>query len=127
MRLITGHGYDTPVLQLLEDADMLSINQLIHYTTLTTCFKVKKSTKPLYLAQRLGFLDAPVRRNLRKQTKTPVDFDLSTARQGYMYRAAKGWSSLPVHLKEETRERPFKKGLRKWVALNVPPLPQRQT
>ena len=59
MRLITGHGYDTPVLQLLEDADMLSINQLIHYTTLMTCFKVKKSAKPIHIAQRLGFLDAP--------------------------------------------------------------------
>ena len=126
MRLITRHGYNTPVLKLLEDADMLSINQLIHYTTLTTCFKVKKSAKPLHLAQHLGFLDVPVRRHLRNETNT-VDFDLSTARQGFLYRAAKGWSSLPVHLKEESRERPFKKGLRKWVVQHVPPLPQRQT
>ena len=123
MRLITGHGYDTPVLQLLEDADMLSINQLIYYTTLMTTFKVKTSGKPLYLAQRLGFLEVSGRRTLRNQTNNPIDFKLSTARQGFMYRAAKGWACLPEHLKLETHERPFKTGLRKWIISNIPALP----
>ena len=126
MRLITGQGYDTPVLQLLRDTNMLSINQLISFTTIMTTFKVKMSGKPKYLAKRLGFSEDSGRRSHRNQENISINFKLATARQGFMYRAGKGWSSLPAHLKLETREPAFKKGLREWVFSHVPALPQNQ-
>ena len=54
LRLLTGHGYDTPVLQLLEDSGFLSVNQLIAFSIIKTVYKIKISGEPLYLAERLG-------------------------------------------------------------------------
>ena len=123
MRLLTGHGYDTHVLQLLEDADMLSINQLISFTTTMTTFKIKQSKKPIYLAQRLGFLDDSGQHSRRNQETILINFKLSTARQGFMYRAAKAWSCLPIQLKLEKNQQAFETGLRKWVLMNIQALP----
>ena len=46
LRLLTCHGYETPILQLLEEAEMLSVNQQIAYSTMTTLFKIKQNKEP---------------------------------------------------------------------------------
>ena len=43
LRLQTGLGYDTPIAQLLEESKMLSVNQLVAYTTISTVYKIKQS------------------------------------------------------------------------------------
>ena len=54
LRLLLGHGNDIPTLQLLEESNMLSVNQLIALSTLTTLFKIRSSGEPRYLADQLG-------------------------------------------------------------------------
>ena len=38
MRLMTGHGYQTPVIQLLQETNMLSVNQLVIFSTIMIVF-----------------------------------------------------------------------------------------
>jgi hypothetical protein len=125
MCLYTGHGYDTPVRTLLEDSDMLSVNQLVAYSTISTVFKIKTSSHPSYLAERLGF--SGNRNNHRSHCNKHViniRFNLSTAQEGFIYKAAKLWSSLPLTLIQETSAKKFKKCLKAWVKLNIPDIPK---
>ena len=104
----------TPVLQLLKTSEMLSVNQLVAYTTLMIAHKVQVSKEPKYLADRLK-PNAGGRIN--------IFFKLSRSREGYMYRAGKCFSLLPPELKLETKKGVFKKKLRKWVKENIPAIP----
>ena len=51
LRLLTGGNYDTPIKDMLEDSNLLSVNQLIAFSIITTVFKIQKSNKPVYLAK----------------------------------------------------------------------------
>ena len=80
MRLLTKKGYDTPILTLLEETEMLSVHQLIAYSTIVTTFKIRKSKEPLYLANRLGFTEGEeIGHFHRRQHEIPIDFKLETA------------------------------------------------
>ena len=100
LRLLTGGNYDTPIKDMLEDSNLLSVNQLIAFSIITTVFKVQKSNKPVYLAKRLGFYQQePLNRTHRNQQDIRIMFNLSTAREGFMYKASKLWLSLPLYIK----------------------------
>ena len=114
LRLITGRGYNTPVLQLLEEAKMLSVNQLIVFSTVMIVFKVQLSQEPKYLANRL---------KMNIGGRMNIHFKLSRAREGFMYRAGKCFSSLPPEMKIENKVGVFKAKLRKWIKINIPAIP----
>ena len=114
LRLLTGRSYDTPILQLLEETKMLSVNQLVAFTTTMVVFKVHNSGEPTYLANRLK-INAGGRIN--------IHFNLARAQEGFMYRAAKCFSLLPTEIKSETKESKFKVKLREWIKKNVPAIP----
>ena len=119
MRLLTGHSYETPVLTLLKECNMLSINQLIAFSTIMTTFKVRMKNQPHYLAEQLN----NPRQTQRNQQNIDVRFRLTTGRQGFMYRAAREWSNLPASLKQQTNLYKFKKGAKQWVVSNIPAIP----
>ena len=125
LRLLLGHGYETPTLQLLEESNMLSVNQLIAYSVITTLFKIKQSKEPLYLANRLGFINNSNTRgrSCDRQHDINIDFRLATSREGFMYQAGKCWNSLPLDLKLEIRGKVFKTRLHEWIKLNIVPIP----
>ena len=98
---MTGNRYDTPIAKLLHDSGMLSVNQLIFYTAIMKTFKVKKSQNPTYLYERLKALgENGEYRTHRNQQNIQIKFKLTTARQGFMYRVGRDWSSLPSDLKK---------------------------
>ena len=123
LRLITGGNYDTPIKDMLEESDLLSVNQLIAFTIITTVFKIKTSQKPLYLAKRLGFCQQETVKRTQRNHQD-IKFNLSTAREGFMYKASKLWSSLPLCIKQETRETFFKKELEDWIRSHIPAIPE---
>ena len=114
LRLLSGLKYETPTVQLLEKTKMLSVNQLVAYTTMMIVFKVHDSSEPVYLAKRLK-INAGGRIN--------INFNLSRAREGFMYRAAKSFSSLPTEIKTESKIRIFKTKLKEWIKSNIPAIP----
>ena len=124
LRLLTGGHYDTPIKDMLRDADILSVNQLIAFSIMSTVFKIKKSLKPLYLAKRLGFChQASAIRTHRNHHDIGVTFMLQTAREGFIYKASKLWSSLPLNIKMETSDKKFRIELQNWIKVHIPAIP----
>ena len=105
MRLLARRGYETPVTELLAETNMLSVNQLIAYTTVMTIFKVKKSGEPSYLADRLKV----GQQHYRRAEHITVNYNLSMARECFFYRGAKLWNLLPDNLKNQNSVTTFKK------------------
>ena len=93
---------------------MLSVNQLIAYTTMMIVFKVHDSSEPVYLAKRL---------KMNNSGRINIHFTLSRAREGFMYRAAKSFSSLPKKIQTETKIKIFKTKLKDWIKSNIPAIP----
>ena len=103
---------------------MLSVNQLIAYTTLVSIFKIKISGKPAYLAQRLSFLGQNDRVNNRRNgNSTNIDFRLARGREGMLYRGSKLYNSLDPSLKTESKVNKFKFKLKDWIFRKIPQIP----
>ena len=124
LRIITGHGYNTPISQLLEDSGQLSVNQLVAYHTLLTVFKVVKTGEPGYLAERLGVGRGEVPqdrvRARRRQHDIRLEYRLSISRTGTLYRGKRLWNSLPVTLRTARSVGSFKRGVKRWVKAHIP-------
>ena len=122
--LMTDSGYNTPTSELLKKSEMLSINQLVAYTTLVSIFKIKKSQKPRYLAERFGFLNQnEISINRRQGNTNSIYFKLARSREGMVYQGSKLFNSLDPSLKMETNEKRFKKNVKKWILNEIPQIP----
>ena len=125
LRLLTGHSYDTPVIDLLNDAGMLSVNQLVAYTTLTTVYKIKKSGEPIYLAEKLksNRNSQEPRLRPRPQENIKMNFNLARGKEGFLYRGKLLYNALPLSIKMEDKVGHFKKLTKAWIQENIPPVP----
>ena len=68
----------------------MSVHQLIAYHTLLTLFKAIRRQEPVYLANKFTVLrpDGNVVRARRGEHNIRVDYKLSIARGGFVYRGA---------------------------------------
>ena len=55
LRLLTKNGYNVSTNELCKQGGFLSINQIVAHRTLLSVYKIKKTGKPRYLAERLDF------------------------------------------------------------------------
>ena len=128
IRMLTSKGYDTPVKELLLISDHLSINQLVAFTTIMTFFKIRLTKEPFYLARRMGMFDESVdliaMRTRHGKDSKRIEFDLSRAREGFLYRGSFLWSLLPPSLQKEKKVSKFRKALKDWIKLKIPALPR---
>ena len=116
LRLLTGHGYDVSIKQLLAES-----GQLVCYHTLLTIFKVVRTGEPRYLAGRLG-VDQIVQergRAGRRQHDIRLNYELSISRAGTLYRGKILWNSLPVTIRTVTTISRFKKMVKEWIKNNI--------
>ena len=99
----------------------MSIHQLIAYHTLLTVFKVIMTGEPVHLAKRFGVeqLGQVGIRARRGQLDIRVDYTLSIARFGFIYRGAQLWNMIPVDLKTASTLREFKIKIKPWIASNL--------
>ena len=121
LRLLTGHGYDVSIKQLLEESGQMSVQQLVCYHTLLTIFKVVRTGEPRYLAGRLG-VDQIVQergRTGRRQHDIRLNYELSISRAGTLYRGKILWNSLPVTIRTVTTISRFKRMVKEWVKNNI--------
>ena len=121
MRLMTGSGYDTPVIELLQKTNSFSVNQLIAYKTITTIFKIKQSGEPRFEKQQN--INGGIIAHRRLYDITNIDFRLARGRESLLYRGCKLWNSLDITLKVEGSLKIFKQKLREWILTEIPPLP----
>ena len=121
---MTGCGYNTRTEELFKMTGMLSVNQLVAYTTLISIFKIKISGKPTNLAQRLGFHGQnDIVNNRRNNNVINLDFRLARGREGMLYRGAKLFNALDPSLQTESRIGKIKSQLKDWIALKISQIP----
>ena len=48
-----------------------------------------------------------------------VDFNLSIARSGFIYRGAKLWNMIPINVRNANSPHTFKKQIKQWIKSNV--------
>ena len=127
LRILTGHGYETPVSQLLEESGQLSIHQQVGYHTLLTIFKVMKTGEPGYLAGRLGVTQEEAHLDRigarRRQHDIRLEYSKSISREGTLYRGKRLWNTLPVNLRTSRTIASFKRGVKSWIKENIPVTP----
>ena len=127
LRIITGHGYDTPVSQLLQESGQLSVHQQIAYHTLLTLFKVVKTGQPGYLAARLGVAHDTQQERVgarRRQHDIRLEYTKSISREGTLYRGKILWNSLPVNLRTIGSIASFKRRVKVWIKENISIIPE---
>ena len=118
-RLLTQAEYNTPTVKLLDDTDSLSILQMIANQSAILAYKIIKSGKPQYLAQKLqqkkeGMV---LRGNLGSIRQT--NKKRSITKEGFVYRSVALMNKLDDNLRNEGDLGCFKTGMKKWVKENI--------
>ena len=75
----------------------------------------------VYLVRRFGLgqeRNEEVRAR-RRSHDIRVDFDLSIARSGFVYRGAKLWNMIPNDVRTSTSAQVFKKRIKQWIKNNI--------
>ena len=75
----------------------------------------------MYLARRFqvrteGNEEARAR---RRPHDIRIEFNLSIARSGFVYRGAQLWNMIPINVRTATTARTFKKQVKQWIKSNV--------
>ena len=115
LRLKTGLPFETSTATLLKSSGDLSVQQLTAYTSLLTAKKSILNQEPVYLAEK--FLKNQA---LHSHKVTQPNYTLSVSRDGFFYRTARIYNLLPTSLQTETNPEAFKKGVKSWIASNIP-------
>ena len=82
---------------------------------------VVKTKEPVHLAKRFGIEEdrqSEVRAT-RRQHHIRVEFNLSIARSGFVYRGAQLWNMIPVDIKTAMSIKVFKKLVKPWIKSNI--------
>ena len=123
-RLLLNAKYDTPTADLLQRTDSLSVHQMVAYQTAVTTYKIVRSGKPSYIAEKMKMrLLSQNTRHGGGSVQRP-DYSLNIAREGFIYRGASIFNKLEVSLRNEAKLETFKIRVKKWVIKNIPIKPK---
>ena len=105
---------NTPTTELLACTGDLSVQQLGAFHTVLYIFKIVRSGKPRYLAEKLQLRQAvPGQIFPHRHVNTiQVHRVLTLSRSGFVYRGAQLWNHLPPEMRQESRLQVFKSQLR---------------
>ena len=87
-KLLQNDKYNTPIADLLQQTDSLSIHQMVAYQTAVTTYKIIKADKPSYIAAKMKLI------NMNLNTRQGVgivqipNYTLNIFKEGFIYRGA---------------------------------------
>ena len=115
----TGLPPGTPTKTLLEASGDLSVQQMIAFTTLSTCHQIIRTGKPMALSRKFqqGLVLTRQGFNIR------IEANLTLSRGAFFYRAAMLFNNLPRELRDEMLSNSFKGKMKKWIQCNIPVKP----
>ena len=90
----------------------LTVQQLIHYHTAISVFKIRINNEPEYLAELM-------KKDSRNGRIMIPKLNLNLANRSFTIRGAEIWNSLPRNIRNQTKVVTFKKMLKAWVKENV--------
>ena len=122
-RAVTRKFWFTPTRVLLADCGWLSVRQLVSYHTILSAHKMVTSGKPLYMHNALSTIH-PLRTRQATGGQIRIGENLTSEQgllhDGFKYRAAKEYNTVPAALRS-TRSLPsFKMKLKLSVRSNIP-------
>ena len=125
LRLKSGLPQDTPLTQLLDCTNEMSVMQQTAFHTIMTTHRVVTSGQPGYLAKKLKLRTEGdgIFPHRHMNTIAIPDVELTLSRGGFCYRAACLWNILPSHMRQGMKTVTFKRELKKWVRANISPRP----
>ena len=120
LRSLTGLDNYTPVTKLCEASDKLSVHQRTALYTVSSVHKALQLHKPVYSYSRFK----PDNRvtNVRNQSRSNLNYNLSISRCSYYYRGSRLYRQLPASLVQTSIIVAYKKGAKEWIKKNVPVL-----
>ena len=118
-RLLTDTDFNTSTKDLLEMTDSLSVQQMIAYQTMVMAYKIMRSKKPTYLANKMQLSSNQANLRGRSGGVHLPNCSLSIRKEGFVYRSITLMNMLDVPTRCEPKTEKFKVGLRKWVKENI--------
>ena len=118
-RLLLDADRNTSTCDLLKETDSLSIQQMIAYQTAVAGFRVMKSNKPVYIANKMKVKNVNVKLRGRHGSIFQPGYSLYIAKEGFIYRAASIINKLDDNLRNEENLAKFKVGTQEWVKNNI--------
>ena len=117
-RLLTGSPYNTPTIELLQQTNSLSIQQMIAFQTIVMTFKILKSKKPSYLSNK-------IQENSRSGGRlNQPNLSLSISKEGFIFRGITLMNMLDDSIRSENKVETFKARLWEWVKSNIAAKPK---
>ena len=104
-RLLTDAQWNTPTIELLEQTNSLSIQQMIAFQTIMMAWKIMKTKQPEYLARNMNTNTRIARSGI--QIHIPKT-NLAISREGFVQRGISLINKLDQSIKQETDLNKFK-------------------
>ena len=110
----------TPIKEMLEALDLLSVRQRVNESTMKFIYKLKNGQLPRYLSEMVTY-----RFDIHTYpTRSRNDFMVACktsekSRNSVFHKGLVQFNSLPGHIKNETRKETFKNNLRQFVKENL--------
>ena len=118
-KLLLNAEYNTPTAELLKQTGSLSIHQMVAYQTAVTTYKIVKSGKPSYIAEKLRLRQTNLNTRQGDYTVLQPKYKLNLAREGFIYRGAAIFNKLGEGLRKEPKLQKFKDDLKDWIKMNI--------
>ena len=137
-RSVAKLGTFTPTKTLLKARGWMSVRQLMAYHSIMLVHKTMVNRTPIYLYKKLT-ASGPFQYNTRQAATCPPGFSftvshpcsngtlrqgsgskLDISKQGWCWRAAEQYNTLPDGLRLERELPNFKKRLKEWIEMNLP-------
>ena len=91
-RLVTHSQHRTSRKEIFSKVGWMTVNQLVHYHSSLSTFRIKQSQEPEYLSSIMC-------RSNRADNIIIPNTTLSLAKNSYCYRSSAQWNSLPQHIR----------------------------
>jgi hypothetical protein len=122
-RCVTKQSWYTPIRQLLNQCNWMSVHQLIQYHSILQTHKVLKAQTPLYLSTKLVTDHPyPTRQATGGGIRHTADNSgqSSLAQKSVFGRAHTTYNSIPVEIRTARSLPVFKKKLKGWIRAHIP-------
>ena len=122
-RAVTRKFWFTPTRLLLAECKWMSVRQLVFYHSALSTHKIVTSDRPLYLHKNMSTaFPLRTRQAAGRQINLGEGFGSKQGllHDGFKYRAAKDYNTLPASIRTTRTLITFKKRLKQWVSANIP-------
>jgi hypothetical protein len=120
-RLVTSLRWDTPIAVLLTQCGWLSVNQMVHFHSLTLVYKMKQEKTPKYFQSKFdSSFPYDTRLSAEAGIRRTETYNREVTKTSFVPRTATLWNTLPPNIRTASTLKIFKDKLKPWVQKTLP-------